>query len=76
MFALDAPLGAGRLVPLLDGHCMGDPDLQIIYIHCHHQPARARALIDHVVACLRDPPDGRVRAGSRPATPACSRACD
>ncbi|MGN8159222.1 LysR substrate-binding domain-containing protein [Salinisphaera sp. RV14] len=69
-FALDASFDAGRLVPLLDDHRMADLDLQIVYTHRHHQPARMRALIDHLVACLRDPPDGRVRAGSCPATPA------
>lgn len=54
MFALDEPLDDGRLVRVLADHQTTQLDLQIVYADRHHQPARVRALIDHLAACFRN----------------------
>ncbi|MDV6319623.1 LysR family transcriptional regulator [Chromohalobacter sp. HP20-39] len=54
MFALDEPLDDGRLIQVLADHQTTRLDLQIVYTDRHHQPARVRALIDHLAACFQE----------------------
>lgn len=51
-FAAEDALEHGQLVRLLDGHRMAELDLQIVYVDRHYQPARVRALIEHLAAGL------------------------
>lgn len=50
MFIAGDALADGRLVQLLDDHRTMELDLQIVYNDRRHQPARVRALIDHLAA--------------------------
>lgn len=54
MFALEEPLNDGCLVQVLNDHQTTPLDLQIVYIDRHHQPARVRALIDHLSVCFQE----------------------
>nr|CDQ33273.1 D-malate degradation protein R [Virgibacillus halodenitrificans] len=54
MFALDEALEDGRLIQLLADHRTTQLGLQIVYTDRHHQPARVRALIDHLTACFQE----------------------
>lgn len=47
-FAAEEPLNQGRLVRLLNDCRMTELDLQIVYVDRRYQPARVRALIDHL----------------------------
>jgi DNA-binding transcriptional LysR family regulator len=52
VFAAEDPLAQGQLVRLLDDRRMTELDLQIVYANRTHQPARVRALIDHLAVEL------------------------
>lgn len=54
MFALEEPLNDGCLVQVLNDHQTTPLDLQIVYTDRHHQPARVRALIDHLAVCFQE----------------------
>lgn len=51
-FTAEEPLEQGQLVRLLDGCRTTGLDLQIVYANRNHQPARVRALIDHLATEL------------------------
>lgn len=47
-FATEESLNQGQLVRLLDDCRMAELDLQVVYVDRDYQPARVRALIDHL----------------------------
>lgn len=54
-FVAEEPLERGQLVRLLDDCRTTELDLQIVYANRDHQPARVRALIDHLARGLASP---------------------
>lgn len=55
MFVAEEPLEQGQLVRLLGDCRTTELDLQIVYANRSHQPARVRALIDHLATELAFP---------------------